>query len=572
MKKNRILSYVILVTFLISIIAVSPVSAATVGLVAEWDLDEGSGSVAFDSSVNNNDGVLSGGKFGNALYFDGDNDYVEIPDSLSLDNIEDLTVELWLKPSVKYQTNPLYYVLVSKFEGPPVTPSAPYSSFQFVYHKAGYLYLYVTTGIAVQSIPLTLDAGTWYHLAATFKNSDNEGQIFVNGADVTQSTSTKTMTGNDVPLCIGVRADTTTTDPPNPTHEVKGVIDEVRISNTVRYTTAFSIQTSAFVSDSNTVGLWHFDESVGPTAFDDSGNGNHGTIVGATWAGPTWVPGYSGSALRFDGVDDFVEIADDDSLDIPDGITIEAMVFPEAIGGYRTIVSKRMGSNTNYALRLWGGRVEFYCRDSLNTWTEWYTPSIITAGSWYNIVATYDFDDIGSIRIYVDGVDQPLLPVHPADPGVLQNDYPVYLGQIGGGSQRFKGIIDEVRIWNVALEAEIDVNPDTLNLKSNGEWITCYIELSDGFDVNDIDVGSIKLTVDGEEFSIDPEAPTEIGDYDSDGVPDLMVKFDRSGVIDKVGTIDFENTDGKFYDLPTTITGTADGIPFEGTDTIRVRK
>lgn len=72
----------------------------------------------------------------------------------------------------------------------------------------------------------------------------------------------------------------------------------------------------------------------------------------------------------------------------------------------------------------------------------------------------------------------------------------------------------------------IDFDPDTLNLKSQGKWVTVYIELPEGYDVNDIDVNTVKLN-----GLIPAElAPTEVGDYDEDGIPDLMVKFDRAAV------------------------------------------
>ena len=261
-------------------------------------------------------------------------------------------------------------------------------------------------------------------------------------------------------------------------------------------------------------------------------------------------------------------------MDITDGITIEAWIYPEKTSGYQNIVSKRKGGVANYALRLNGKNVEFYFSKPGTSWSVWATnTAVISSNNWYQILVVYTFGDADSIGIYVEGVSQTGSWIALDEPDITANTYPLHIGfNYAGYPQYFKGIIDEVRIWNVVLEVEIDVNPDTLNLKSNGEWITCYIELSDGFDVNDIDVDSIKLTVDGKEVLVDPAAPTEIGDYDSDGVPDLMVKFDRSELIENVNTIDFENADGKFYDLPTTITGTADGIPFKGTDTIRVRK
>jgi DNA-binding beta-propeller fold protein YncE len=108
------------------------------------------------------------------------------------------------------------------------------------------------------------------------------------------------------------------------------------------------------------------------------------------------------------------------------------------------------------------------------------------------------------------------------------------------------------------LDATIDFDPDTLNSKSKGKWVTVYIELPVGYDVNDIDIESIML---GGVIPAETK-PTGIGDYDNDVIPDLMVKFNRSAVIDLLPVGD------TIYVM---IYGTlGDGTPFIGTDVIRV--
>ncbi len=86
--------------------------------------------------------------------------------------------------------------------------------------------------------------------------------------------------------------------------------------------------------------------------------------------------------------------------------------------------------------------------------------------------------------------------------------------------------------WDDIIEAEVDIHPEILNLKSKGRWITAYFELEEDHDVNEI--SSVKITeIDGNPVDIPAEThPTEIDDYDGDGTPDLMVKFDRSVVED----------------------------------------
>jgi DNA-binding beta-propeller fold protein YncE len=121
-----------------------------------------------------------------------------------------------------------------------------------------------------------------------------------------------------------------------------------------------------------------------------------------------------------------------------------------------------------------------------------------------------------------------------------------------------------IAIGNVteeALIATIDIDPDTLNLKSKGNWITCYIELPEGHDVNQIDVNTVTLSVEGATPIAAALSPTEVGDYDSDDIPDLMVKFDRGAVQDVVPVGSMEMT----------VTGSlTDGTQFQGTDTVLV--
>ena len=118
------------------------------------------------------------------------------------------------------------------------------------------------------------------------------------------------------------------------------------------------------------------------------------------------------------------------------------------------------------------------------------------------------------------------------------------------------------------LLAKVNIEPGTFNLRSSGKWITCYIELPEGYNVADINVSTVKMSkVDGTEVNIPEELkPTEIGDYDDDydddGIPDLMVRFDRADVGNFLAPAD---------QVELSITGELTyGTPFEGIGTIRV--
>jgi len=112
-------------------------------------------------------------------------------------------------------------------------------------------------------------------------------------------------------------------------------------------------------------------------------------------------------------------------------------------------------------------------------------------------------------------------------------------------------------------EVTVDIHPGTLNLGSSGRWVTCYIELSEGYGVGEIDVSSILLngTVAAE------GAPVEVGDYDGDGVEDLMVKFDREAVIEE---LDWE-WEVTYSDVVVITLELEDGTEAEGSDTVKVK-
>jgi hypothetical protein len=117
------------------------------------------------------------------------------------------------------------------------------------------------------------------------------------------------------------------------------------------------------------------------------------------------------------------------------------------------------------------------------------------------------------------------------------------------------------------ISSNLDCDPDTLNLKSKGNWITCYIELPLGYDPRDIDAGTILLN-----DTLSPELDPKYGfvkseesyimDHDGDGIEERMVKFDRFAVEEMLDV---------GFAVVLTLTGElSDGTKFEGMDKIRV--
>jgi hypothetical protein len=114
-------------------------------------------------------------------------------------------------------------------------------------------------------------------------------------------------------------------------------------------------------------------------------------------------------------------------------------------------------------------------------------------------------------------------------------------------------------IPSATVAATVDIRPDTLNLKGTEKYITAYIELPEGYDVRDILLDSIRL--DGQVAAVEPY---DIGDYDKDGVDDLMVKFEASQVTETKNRVPGETA-------TMTVSGAlVDGTHFEGSDEVNI--
>lgn len=180
----------------------------------------------------------------------------------------------------------------------------------------------------------------------------------------------------------------------------------------------------------------------------------------------------------------------------------------------------------------------------------WFTVSILYDHSTGVIVATHPFGGGSASTGFPGGYPSPDMCYL----GVSNN---VWNGEAAG---TISVRLDNVRLYvlEVGIEASAHIEPNTLNLKSKGRWLTCYIELPEGYDVGEIDVSTIMLN---EEVPAELQ-PTEIGDYDGDEIADLMVRFDRSAVQSILEAGD---------EVEITVTGElTDATPFQGSDTIRV--
>jgi hypothetical protein len=227
----------------------------------------------------------------------------------------------------------------------------------------------------------------------------------------------------------------------------------------------------------NLVGLWHLDELEGIIASDSSGYDNDGTLTNMNPPG-CWVSGMFGNALSFDGVDDYVDCGNDESLDPGDNITIEVWIYPTswAHDTYVGIVSKRdawLGMDWELYYDRATNRIRVVMGNKLVIHGANTSPSL---NAWHHLVYTKS----GSVhKLYLDGVNTDTsthaITVPTGDRvriGLLGGDFPNRFA--------FSGTIDQVRIWdgaltesdilfgNVIIDIKPGSDPNSINLGSNG--------------------------------------------------------------------------------------------------------
>ena len=205
-------------------------------------------------------------------------------------------------------------------------------------------------------------------------------------------------------------------------------------------------------TDNGLVGAWAFNEASGDLTKDFSNFTNNGTL-----SGPARVPGRFGNALSFDGQDDWVTVQDANSLDFTTAMTLEAWVKPTDPGSaWRTVVLKEQDGQLVYGLYantdsgLPAGHV-FTDGDSGLT-----GPTPLPLDEWTHIATTWDGS---TLRLFVDAAEVASMPL----PGpAVTSAHPLRIGGNGVWGEWFKGLIDEVRVYDRALSAnELAADRDT---------------------------------------------------------------------------------------------------------------
>ena len=203
------------------------------------------------------------------------------------------------------------------------------------------------------------------------------------------------------------------------------------------------VSLAAAQGEESLVAYWSFDAGSGKDVKDDSGNGHDGVIVDAA----DWVDGKFGKALDFGAGGGYVDVPDDDALDLSDEVTVMGWCnLNEAIAGQKRLMSK---NDSIFFLFDFGAptTLDFLVKPN-NDFVEATTE--FEVGKWYHFAGTYDGD---SLRIYINGEME---SEKGGVPPIATSDLDLWIGADDWQPDisNFPGILDDIRIYSVALTNE----------------------------------------------------------------------------------------------------------------------
>jgi hypothetical protein len=216
-------------------------------------------------------------------------------------------------------------------------------------------------------------------------------------------------------------------------------------------------------NDPRLVGYWPFEEASGLAVLDASNQGHNGEIMNDS-RGVKRVPGRTGQALEFTAASDPAQRGQDgavalkgmEQVDWSKGLTVELWAKPSKLDRAATY---ELVSNTKDdrgpGFRLMISWLSLNLRSGEGgagtTWGAASEPSLVPlkVGEWLHLAGTYD----GSVfRVYADGVlakeSDPNLKLPPGQPVIFLGSYS------GGYAYGFNGVIDEVKLYNMARTPE----------------------------------------------------------------------------------------------------------------------
>ncbi|MEN6333642.1 MAG: LamG-like jellyroll fold domain-containing protein, partial [Phycisphaerales bacterium] len=184
-------------------------------------------------------------------------------------------------------------------------------------------------------------------------------------------------------------------------------------------------------------------EGAGTVAGDSSRNGNNGALMG-----PTWVPGVFGSALKFDGVDDYVSVPHNANLNVSNEVTVAIWINPQRYNApngeaWQGIIGKQEGQRS-YNLYTEATHALHFSTAGVGTLSN----TTLPLNEWVHVCAMVVK---GTHAYYINGEAAGTSGSGIVLPGAADTS-DVVIGRTNEGVNRsFLGMIDDVRVYNRSL-------------------------------------------------------------------------------------------------------------------------
>jgi hypothetical protein len=392
---------------------------------AEGHVVTANGNVHTDTSVK---------KIGTAsAQFDGTGDYLRVNSSsdfeVAASNSDSYTLECWVKLDL-HDGQETFMSLSDS--------GATLWRFRN-YHGNGVSFQVYNSGSLIVDVSGAEIADTdWHHVALVKvgNGSDSTYTLYKDGTSIGTSTDSSEFT---VGGGLDIGCSNTAGDP------LQGYMDEIRISNTARYTGNFTPSTSAFTNDANTMLLLHCDGSDSGTTFTDSSTRPRHTITAnGNVANSRAQEKIGTSSIYFDGSGDYLSCADSSDWDFlsASGYTAEAWYKPTTHAGTDFIIGQSVDGNNYWMLGHEDGaglRFESYSGGGL---VLNITGGEITDTNWHHIAVVRDSNDV---EIFKDGTS--------VATGTTSSTA-TFAGQLrigeGAAHGAMDGYLDEIRLSNTA--------------------------------------------------------------------------------------------------------------------------
>ncbi len=199
---------------------------------------------------------------------------------------------------------------------------------------------------------------------------------------------------------------------------------------------------------------------------DQSSYGNQSELSGATFVADRG--GNAERALRFDGVDDRVQITNTSLLNFTDAISVSIWLKVEEFFGREAYPISHGNWESRWKISITNQKVRWTIKTSSGI-TDLDSQTELQLNTYYHVVALYDGS---SFDIYLNGeLDQ-----HGTYSGTLNpTNIDLTIGQVlpGNTQYNFKGIIDDIRLYDYALSAEeiSDLYQAPVSIENEGEGV-----------------------------------------------------------------------------------------------------